>query len=428
MKATTTLPVAAAKLAAILLLLFHFAAGCSMTGARLTRRGGGKLNGTRASLQPRWSHMVPRPDHDVTMGGGSNGGSDSGSDVDPPDPNPGGQLWPNYNIVYCFADDDHWSDFTTMEYYVFAAWQLWVFAGVNDQILKFRQGNNVECDENAPGGLQDGQILIIDRSPTPTDAGTGSGSGSDSGSEPDDEGAEHSDVGYQFGNGQRMALTDPGNVPVGVELDDAIRVIAHEIGHVWGLYHEHSRNNLWDSTYQGGTGIAGDPLGIKFNCHNVKGWADAVDGMSAANQDKICHQYLANSDPTIKNGDGVEVVDLGLELTDWLPLPDATWQQAGPVGAPIDLTSIMLYASDAGSAAGGGPVITLNGGGLLAENTTPSPLDVQGLMDLYPPVQPLSQPSLLGDASNPLNAAFRSYQQAAAGGSCPPGGVPPTRF
>ena len=200
---------------------------------------------------------------------------------------------------------------------------------------------------------------------------------------------------YQEGD---MATT-PGKVPLGPGVDgpsmtltddetkgllNKVSNYAHEMGHAWGLYHEHQNPHFWPSLFG---------LGHNFNCQNLKDY----EIVQARIQARI------DSDPSgmaeITLGDHREKVCTDRAIaqlyrfsaSDYLPFHEFEVRPMTTDPSQIDYDSIMIYPSGAGglgTAQPGGPdnrrpILTKADGSPIPINLNPSPRDVAGLVELY---------------------------------------------
>ncbi|KAF2875201.1 hypothetical protein BDV95DRAFT_603964 [Massariosphaeria phaeospora] len=110
--------------------------------------------------------------------------------------------------------------------------------------------------------------------------------------------------------------------------DSPVRIMAHEIGHVFGLWHEHQRRdrNMW----------------LHFDCSKLFGYDDAkkrveADTANDYTMDQVC------DDPQL-------CIHYGLGCDQWATrlFVDGGGKYDLTNGQPLDVESIMMYASTAG--------------------------------------------------------------------------------
>ncbi|RAL14758.1 uncharacterized protein BO97DRAFT_412062 [Aspergillus homomorphus CBS 101889] len=162
----------------------------------------------------------------------------------------------------------------------------------------------------------------------------------------------------------KMFLSTPADHPDYVILAN----IAHEIGHVFGLVHEHQDPALWRD-FDGGEWV------FKFNCENLEDFDRVTRGMTREQiygPEGVCVNYRA-------------ALNVGFMAADFLPYPlgDVT----GPRGKwpsmdQVDWDSIMIYGSTAGAKEGTN-VLTKIDGTVFLGNLVPSSGDVAGIMEMY---------------------------------------------
>ncbi|KAK4452187.1 hypothetical protein QBC34DRAFT_41785 [Podospora aff. communis PSN243] len=179
--------------------------------------------------------------------------------------------------------------------------------------------------------------------------------------------------------------------------------VAHEIGHAWGLYHEHQNRHFWTYPYGGHTSdfSGGDVFGANFDCTALKDY-NTVRG-------KIAEKHGATS-PQAQELYRLICTEQRAAATwhfsaaDWLPIVSPTQGSHGVpvVGATyehVDWQSIMLYPSGAGGTGTARPitnpsddpdafdqrtpVLRRNDGQKIYPNAVPSQGDVAGIRRLY---------------------------------------------
>ncbi len=162
----------------------------------------------------------------------------------------------------------------------------------------------------------------------------------------------------------------------------------------WGLEHEHQKPSLWTPAF-GGTGSVNAFI---FTCTNLADYQATLTRVGADGMNRACTRQ-----PAAKGA--------GFSANQILP-----FSGAGPaltVGQEFDTKSIMLYPSRIGgipsnppSADGRAIVYTLADGSEVPKNTSPSPLDVAALRQLYPLSSQQNQICLLWQNCSPFQTMF----------------------
>ncbi|KAF2430848.1 hypothetical protein EJ08DRAFT_714215 [Tothia fuscella] len=146
---------------------------------------------------------------------------------------------------------------------------------------------------------------------------------------------------------------------------DAVANLAHELGHAFGLYHEHQRWGAWHPDFIGGRPY---PL-LKFHCENLAHFD--------SKKDKV-------TDAKCKNrNDAIEAERFS--ALDFLPLEAGT---SNKQSTKFDWDSTMMYSSYAGAKVVNGrryPTLVDYNDVELKPNLNPSPLDAEAIIALYPP-------------------------------------------
>jgi hypothetical protein len=209
--------------------------------------------------------------------------------------------------------------------------------------------------------------------------------------------------------GPYMHLSDM----VGVGQDDVAANVAHELGHAWGLAHEHQIPNYWEvaltDTLDGwNVPESTEPkvfMASSFNCQNLKDHDEAVANV----QEKI--------DAATGKERAELVVDLqrlcvsrdvankhGFSAADWLPMVHTSNMV---MDSTFDRNSLMLYPSRAGGVGSGDArliVMTYKDGTLIPNRLVPSNMDIDRIVTLYG--NPASSASLAPHTSK--SSGFRN--------------------
>ncbi|RAH65920.1 uncharacterized protein BO66DRAFT_332797 [Aspergillus aculeatinus CBS 121060] len=144
--------------------------------------------------------------------------------------------------------------------------------------------------------------------------------------------------------------------------------IAHELGHAFGLIHEHQDPALWRVTDQG-------PWIFEFHCRNLADFEEKTKGKTEAEiwgPEGLC----VNSKTAAR---------AGFSALNFLPYPRDIIgpRELWPHIDDVDWDSIMLYSSTTGGTLNKGPVLTTYDGKVWKANTVPSAGDVAGLVEMY---------------------------------------------
>lgn len=217
--------------------------------------------------------------------------------------------WPNHEVRYCFATQD---DKAALFYNLKDAIDRWWFAGLDQSVFKWTEVDDNECVNHRS------TVLLIKRR-----SGNSGGHVTTTGYIPADPstGSE----------GPIMELDDSdwGGY------DNKVGTFAHEIGHAWGLFHEHQNPNFWriedgfeDANF--GSVFGND----NFHCENIVGYDTAL---AAAQADlgpeggkQICKSVLTAS-------------QYHFEGSSFLPwTPSIVFAPPGHDFASVDWSSIMV--------------------------------------------------------------------------------------
>ncbi|KAK1758815.1 hypothetical protein QBC47DRAFT_409646 [Echria macrotheca] len=290
-------------------------------------------------------------------------------------------LWPKTTISYCF--DTQESKDKIYEYLELAI-DSWRAAGLSPYVYKYAEVANpgTACTQNK----QRDAILVI----------------------------SHNDLGrHQTTVGMWPIDKDtrPDYVGPTMELstrDDVAHLnivanIAHEIGHAWGLYHEHQNPLFWGAPYynEANPDLAGRVFGTNFDCSALRDYHPVRQKIQAKYRDNDALAVQTMRDVCTKAS---AASDWGFSAADWLPIVANFKHTPGipSMGANyqhVDWDSIMLYASGAGGLGSArpptnpsedpdvydmrAPVLRRNDGAKIRPNAVPSAGDVTGIRKLY---------------------------------------------
>lgn len=188
--------------------------------------------------------------------------------------------------------------------------------------------------------------------------------------------------------GPSMQLSDM----VGVGQDDVAANVAHELGHVWGLLHEHQNPGWWElgaMAIQDGWNFppSGGTKEFKpssFNCQNL-GDYDEVVAKVQAKIDAATGEEQENLKLDLRRICISQRVagKYGFSAYEWLPLVHTDNKVSDSV---FDRNSLMMYPSHAGGKGSGDNrliVMTYKDGSLIPNRLVPSDMDIDRLVTLY---------------------------------------------
>lgn len=113
---------------------------------------------------------------------------------------------------------------------------------------------------------------------------------------------------------------------------------AHELGHAWGLYHEHQNPNFWKGVDFAEDGEVFGPGNNNWRCSNLKDYSTYVTGLvvqdplgqTTINRARLCSNYAWAS-------------QRGFSAADYLPYPSQMGiSQPGKSSGDVDWTSLMI--------------------------------------------------------------------------------------
>ncbi|KAH6879204.1 hypothetical protein BKA58DRAFT_453453 [Alternaria rosae] len=171
---------------------------------------------------------------------------------------------------------------------------------------------------------------------------------------------------------------------------------AHQMGHAWGLHHEHQNPAFWSSDYAAAGGNVFSSS--NFKCENLKDYASVSATLSAEQMKKACtSRAFAKS--------------YRFSAAEYLPFTDSTAYRASKSVSEPDWDSIMIYDSGMGS------VLTKPNGEQIKQVLAPSQRDVEGLKQLYG-VSPESKFNPLGSKSSSYKNKFNDIRKKERDSGC----------
>lgn len=311
------------------------------------------------------------------------------------------QPWANRVIRYCFSpDDDTQAAKSRLKKYLKDARKIWISKGL-DSNFRIEEVNDSVCQSDR------NNVLMVFY--TGANGGMGTYVGF-----PD------STVKMTESQGPSMRLTDRTDMG----MLDVVPNFAHELGHAWGLYHEHQNPKFW-------AGVDGADAGEVFgpdnpggwNCANLKDYARVLTGLVVQtggggfqnlNRDRLCRNY------------GI-ALNAQFSASDYLPMPNVgTAHSDGHGENDVDWQSLMIYPSGAGGLETGtgdvtptndhrAPILLKPDGSRIPINLAPSSLDIAALNAMYADVEG-TKLSLLNTVTS-FKKVYKSSGSGPSGGS-----------
>ncbi|GKT65309.1 hypothetical protein ColTof3_12648 [Colletotrichum tofieldiae] len=312
-----------------------------------------RSNATEARAQKRW--------HGVETG--------SGNDQT--------HLWPNKQIVYAF-EQEIYSQF--MGRHFRAAIGLWRSSGLSETEYTYKEISLDACES--------------------VKLETEGSHGTHTGLPPTSRTFEGPIMKLVLPEATDEDEENPPAKPPAEQTWEFPEVIAHELGHAWGLMHEHQMPAYWSKEFNPDMDYDGTAFtSSNFACETLEGYAEAREkALRAFNGDTeraniICHDvrearnfgfaadmYLPDQDNIV--GNKLALGGLGTDSVDW--------------------DSIMIY----NTYLLGEKFLTKPNGEDIVVNKAPSQLDVQAIQELYSGTYSRPTVTLLNEASNAQQANF----------------------
>ncbi|EQB54994.1 hypothetical protein CGLO_05124 [Colletotrichum gloeosporioides Cg-14] len=274
--------------------------------------------------------------------------------------------WPNRVIRYCFAQDTTAAQKSMLKKYLKDARKIWISKGL-DSNFRIEEVNDNVCQSESS------DVLVVHYSAS-TLATT---------------------VGFPSNLvpfGPTMYLSDRTDIG----MLDVVGNFAHELGHAWGLYHEHQNPKFWagvDGADGGEVFGPNNPGG--WNCINLKDYNSAALGLRAQTggggfRDLTIQQLCSNY--RIAQGHTPS-----FSASEYLPMPGVgTPHSDGHGENDVDWQSMMIYPSGAGGYVDGeatpendgrAPILMKPDGSRIPINLAPSSLDIAALNAMYADVE-----------------------------------------
>lgn len=279
------------------------------------------------------------------------------------------RVWPNAEIKYCFVDSDAKR---RLLYQIQVGMGRWYAAGLPEDRFKLTEVSASECRNRRS------EVLLIS-------ANNDGRLGTTAGLPPLDD----TDPNYK---GPTMELSDLTNVG----MLEVTANFAHELGHAWGLLHEHQDPSYWAMPYS----TSGVSNRWTFNCQNLKDYNAVAARLTPDKLEEACrNRNVAEKEK--------------FSASQYLPI---LGRGRGEGGGTPDLESIMIYPSGAGATGAASPgndgrtaiLENANDGSRIPINLHPSGRDVAGILKLYNTDWGTTNPTLLNSPSNSLSAKFKN--------------------
>lgn len=197
--------------------------------------------------------------------------------------------------------------------------------------------------------------------------------------------------------GPTMHLSDR----IDVGMLDVIANYAHELGHAWGMLHEHQNPAFWGQPYSNvGTSV------FRLNCQNLKDWQEVSGRLTdPADQTLSCRDMAFAQEQKFSASEFLPMTGSGTFSEPILAADDSD----------VDWKSIMLYPSGAGGRGLAGPgndqrlsvYVKASDGSSISINKQPSIRDVEGLMKIYARDDKNEKPVLISQGESSKQGLFK---------------------
>ncbi|KAK2032538.1 hypothetical protein LX32DRAFT_636256 [Colletotrichum zoysiae] len=268
--------------------------------------------------------------------------------------------WPESTISYCYESTAARGN---LHRYLIAATNLWKMAGLVSPVYKYKEV--ADPGSSCTGHEDRHQILVISITP---DEWSGQAAGSATVGVP---ALDDTNPGYE---GPTMYINSELRAVEGKTR--FVATIAHELGHVWGLYHEHQNPSFWEYPY---SSRRGNVFGSNFHCARFKDYTAARDRIRekypnnpALLEEKttlMCRYQAFAQEYHFSGADYLaESISASMQWSSDIP-------RTGATNDHVDWESIMIYA--------GYDLLLKNDGSSFGENDKPSAKDIVGIKKMY---------------------------------------------
>lgn len=283
----------------------------------------------------------------------------------------GVRVWPDATIKYCFETNEAKE---RLLYNLEAARDRWYQNGLPEEKFQLTEVSAAECSSNRAN------ILLIRYN--------------DQGRLSTTPGLPPLDANVPSYKGPTMDLSDREDVG----MLEVIANYAHELGHAWGLLHEHQNPSFWSAPYGPGQSQI-----FRFNCQNLKDYQELV-GRLPDDRTQLCE-------------DRAFAAEQRFSAAEYLPINLGRGPQIAIASDDdVDWASIMIYPSGAGATGSASPgndqrspiLVRASDGSSIPINLHPSRKDIEGIQLLYSIDWPTTRPVLISEPANPKSSKFRS--------------------
>lgn len=316
---------------------------------------------------------------------------------------PANRLWPDRTITYCF---DSQQAFDKLANLFIAATEKWYVAGLNRLAYHYKRLD--EIGEKCINHKNRGDIMVV--------------SYNFHGVLATSLGSAAPDQSMNF-PGPFMRLSDLETVGMLNKMSN----VAHEIGHAWGLTHEHQNPYLWSKENINGRGDKDKAPFAKdaFVCENLADYGTIQQNLRDKGLDPELMMLSLCTNRRQAQGEGFSAME-------WLPIMETNikFELTKPdVGMDdVDWRSIMLYPSGAGGSGNAAPPgqgqdpgindhrnpVLIRRGSTPQErkipiNLEPSRRDIEGINQMYDdPTFPRGSPVLINNPKHPRFEKFKN--------------------